>query len=263
MIFTGDKYIRPTAIFSNFQDWAPLTGPPTSSGPRFWIFYDSGKLIGVTETGGVYIVDLEGNGREWVRQNVDGPSRFFDVTWTGDHLLAVSIFPEGVYMATTTGTWQKTSNIASRSIAWAGTRAVLERSGGIYSIENLLTPWEQWLDRYFPGITDPAIIGPEKDPDRDGYANMLEFASSRDPTKIDSSALIEVRQSGDGTESFVWQESRLGGVTLTPQISARLGVWDDVAGIEIGQPGSNSITMNYTPPSRESLYFRLRAVFVP
>lgn len=39
-----------------------------------------------------------------------------------------------------------------------------------------------WIDGYFPGISDPAIIGPTADPDHDGVPNLLEYAMKGDPT---------------------------------------------------------------------------------
>ena len=38
------------------------------------------------------------------------------------------------------------------------------------------TPYDSWIATYFPGETDPAIIGKTADPDSDGSSNMAEFA---------------------------------------------------------------------------------------
>ena len=87
-------------------------------------------------------------------------------------------------------------------------------------IDNITaTPFDDWIDDFFPGETDPAIIGDEADPDGDGQTNLLEFAlggspnSGSDNAKIfsiiaDSSAdgdatnellmTIAVRNGGDG-----------------------------------------------------------------
>lgn len=38
------------------------------------------------------------------------------------------------------------------------------------------TPYQGWTGAHFPGQTDPAIIGPDADPDHDGSSNAQEFA---------------------------------------------------------------------------------------
>jgi len=38
------------------------------------------------------------------------------------------------------------------------------------------TAFESWIDTYFPGETDPAIVGADADPDGDGGSNRFEFA---------------------------------------------------------------------------------------
>lgn len=38
------------------------------------------------------------------------------------------------------------------------------------------TAYDTWTSTYFPGVTDPAIIGRNADPDHDGNSNALEFA---------------------------------------------------------------------------------------
>src|SRR5699024_2545011 len=39
-----------------------------------------------------------------------------------------------------------------------------------------------WQETYFPGETDPAIIGSAADPDGDGIPNLLEYLLGTDPT---------------------------------------------------------------------------------
>lgn len=43
------------------------------------------------------------------------------------------------------------------------------------------TAWEQWQASQWPGVTDPAVIGPGADPDLDGFPNLIEFFCSTDP----------------------------------------------------------------------------------
>ena len=46
-----------------------------------------------------------------------------------------------------------------------------------------------WAAQFWPGITDPAIIGAEADPDGDGMVNIMEYALGSDPTYSDQSLL--------------------------------------------------------------------------
>ncbi len=45
----------------------------------------------------------------------------------------------------------------------------------------VLTGFDGFLQAAFPGITDPAIIGPDADPDGDGATNFKEYAEGTDP----------------------------------------------------------------------------------
>ena len=42
-------------------------------------------------------------------------------------------------------------------------------------------PFQTWTNLYFPGVTDPAIVGPAADPDKDGQPNVLEFGLGGNP----------------------------------------------------------------------------------
>ena len=44
------------------------------------------------------------------------------------------------------------------------------------------TTFAGWISGYFPGISDSLVVGPMADPDRDGNANLLEFALGGNPT---------------------------------------------------------------------------------
>lgn len=55
-----------------------------------------------------------------------------------------------------------------------------------------LPGFQAWQDQYWPGETDPAIIGPNADPDRDRLNNLLEYALGADPTVADDTALPQI-----------------------------------------------------------------------
>lgn len=42
--------------------------------------------------------------------------------------------------------------------------------------------YQRWKDLYFPGITDPLIVGDGADPDHDGFSNLVEYGLGSDPT---------------------------------------------------------------------------------
>ena len=52
------------------------------------------------------------------------------------------------------------------------------------------TPYDNWIDSFFPGETDLNIIDPEADPDGDGQANKFEFAFGGIPNDASSGAII-------------------------------------------------------------------------
>jgi autotransporter-associated beta strand protein len=50
-------------------------------------------------------------------------------------------------------------------------------SDGKLSIANFVAdPFSSWIDTFFPGVTDPAVVGKGADPDGDGSNNLAEFA---------------------------------------------------------------------------------------
>jgi autotransporter-associated beta strand protein len=73
-----------------------------------------------------------------------------------------------------TGTFDTVTGLPS------GYTVVYDYNNGITSnniaIVRPVTAFETWVDTYFPGETNPAIIGAAADPDNDGQPNSLEFA---------------------------------------------------------------------------------------
>ena len=68
------------------------------------------------------------------------------------------------------GVWEMTDAVG----AWTFTEAT-----GVLSLTSVT--YASWIDGFFPGETDPAIIGPDADPDDDGIANSVEMVVGGDP----------------------------------------------------------------------------------
>jgi autotransporter-associated beta strand protein len=56
-----------------------------------------------------------------------------------------------------------------------------ESTGTLTVATHVDDPFLAWIDSYFPGETDPAIVGKDADPDGDGVNNLAEFALNGDP----------------------------------------------------------------------------------
>jgi hypothetical protein len=54
------------------------------------------------------------------------------------------------------------------------------------------TPFGRWQKTHWPDATDPAVIGPDADPDRDDFSNVFEYAFALDPRTPDADGAPEV-----------------------------------------------------------------------
>lgn len=79
-----------------------------------------------------------------------------------------------------------------------------------YSVS--VSPLNTWMHPYFPGVTDPDIIGPAADPDRDGQVNSIEFALGGSPNN-----------SGDGAKIHQLTSDAADAKTLLMTIAVRAG----------------------------------------
>jgi len=64
-----------------------------------------------------------------------------------------------------------------------GTYSAATNPSSISGTGSLVVPdlFNAWMATAFPGQTSATVIGPNADPDRDGVANLLEFATGSDP----------------------------------------------------------------------------------
>ncbi|MEK7951376.1 beta strand repeat-containing protein [Luteolibacter soli] len=74
------------------------------------------------------------------------------------------------------GIWR----LVDGGIAWTFTESTGKLSVATY----VAAPFDNWIGNYFPGETDPAIVGKDADPDHDGISNFAEFAMNGAPDNI-------------------------------------------------------------------------------
>lgn len=92
---------------------------------------------------------------------------------------------------------------------------------------------EDYITEKFPGVTDPAIIGPAADPDGDGLPNFVEFAFGLTPTTADAGfspldAQLDTSDPSRKRLEFV-RPKGLSGVTYSLEVSANLTTWSPLA----------------------------------
>lgn len=96
------------------------------------------------------------------------------------HSFASSFSVSGFSDPEIDGTWVRNSG----GRTWTfdeGTGVLSVAAGGGYS---------SWIDGFFPGETNPAIIGANADPDNDGIANAVEYVLGGDPKNSMDAALL-------------------------------------------------------------------------
>jgi hypothetical protein len=105
-----------------------------------------------------------------------------DFTWTPGPG-QTGTFP--VQFAATDGTFsdRKTSFIT-----------VTEAGAGLFA---------NWKNRYWPGETNPSIVGDNADPDADGFDNLAEYALGLDPTVFSEEGGPDILKVEEGGQSYL------------------------------------------------------------
>lgn len=116
-----------------------------------------------------------------------GASSVLDFNAIGTALTAPS-YVIASYGGTLTGTFGTVTDLPP------GYSLVYNFDNGVTSTNIALvktaSPFGLWIDTYFPGETNPAIIGAAADPDGDGESNAVEFALGGTPNNGSSRARI-------------------------------------------------------------------------
>jgi hypothetical protein len=63
--------------------------------------------------------------------------------------------------------------------------------------------FKTWTNTFFPGVTDPAIVGLEADPDRDRQPNFLEFTLGGKPNDAGANAIMHPRIADSEDVDFI------------------------------------------------------------
>ena len=63
--------------------------------------------------------------------------------------------------------------------------------------------FEAWMNTYFAGVTDAAIVGPGADPDQDGQVDLLEFALGGNPISPSGRAKLNVLTSDGSSKKLL------------------------------------------------------------
>ena len=110
------------------------------------------------------------------------------------------------------------------SISAYAQKAGLSDSALVEATYTASSALETWENTYFPGISDPAIIGLAADPDQDGQCNLLEYGLGGNPSTC-GNLVKTYAQTGAGlpTDSLVLTLAVRAGTpvfTGTPSVSA-------------------------------------------
>ncbi len=201
-----------------------------------------------TEIHGKYVCEIDGAASDRIIVNgplsLDGSSVLdFDIV----NAPAAQVYVIANY-TTLSGTFGSVVDLpAGYTVNYAYNDGV---SSNHIAIVSAATPYGTWINSYFPGVTDPAIIGSTADPDNDGESNGLEFAlggvpnSGSDRSKVypllaDSDADVDATRElvltiavRSGTPAFTGSPSPSAtqeGYTYTIQGSTTLGSFTTAA----------------------------------
>ena len=111
--------------------------------------------------------------------------------------LSTGPLPDGaVFVDAKTGhgtfTWTPTTGqVGSYTVQFRASNgpAVVTKNLGINVVTTPVSGFATWQARWWPGITDPAIIGPNANPSGDRISNLMKYALNADPTVADDSML--------------------------------------------------------------------------
>ena len=118
------------------------------------------------------------------------------------------------------------------------------------ALVRVATPYDTWISTFFPGETDPAIIGKLADPDSDGSANITEFALGGVPNDGSNNPKV-YSIIGDSSDAGVANEllMTIAVRTATPVFAGSPSPSASLDGIDIRVQGSLDLGTFTSPTS--------------
>ncbi len=120
-----------------------------------------------------------------------------------------------------------------------------------------LSPWENWQRLHFAtDAGNPAIAGPDADPDGDAISNHLEMLLGLDPNDPNSRLRVEILQPAvDGTAMFRLSPAVTTGFYQLQTAEDPAGPWNNASDISVPLPSESLDFEAPAPPGRG--FFRL------
>ena len=166
--------------------------------------------------------------------------------------------------------WTETANVWTKTAGdniWTFTEA----TGELKLAQN--NTYAKWIDGFFPGVTDPEIIGANADPDKDGLANAVEMVLGGNPATVMDATLMPtielVTNPGGAVPNgsymlFTFRRTDLSvasGVTSACETDADLaGTWTAAASVEGAVVLVDDDFASFVPPATATDRVR---VYVP
>ena len=126
--------------------------------------------------------------------------------------------------------------------------------------------FDDWIAGLFPGETDPDIIGPDADPDGDGFSNLAEFLFGSNPTQPTGS-LSTLGTNGSGDIVLSWLQRDSGALyALLESTTMEQGSWDfsslvpTLSSDQTGVPEGYSRHEVEIPVASTRMFFRVEAI---
>ena len=126
-----------------------------------------------------------------------------------------------------------------------------------------LQNFDQWIAAAFPGQTNPTVIGPNADPDFDGYDNLIEYFMGTSPSASGSAGMVAASCDGSGNLEITFRMSKyLTGVSYSVQSSTGLTGWTDtgVTASVVSDEGDHFIMQASIPGGTNTGFFLRVAV---
>ncbi len=123
------------------------------------------------------------------------------------------------------------------------------------------TPLADYMGGFYPGQSDPAIVGPSADPDKDGILNLMEFALNLSPKTPSVIPAVLVKNGSWLEYTYTRNPSAADAVTYIVEWSDTLaaGSWSN-GGVTEQSLGGNTVKATIPAGSGPKRFVRLRVI---